>query len=451
MDCTSLESFRSTRYQTCFTRAADALFDLADALLTDTQARSFVELSQAASFQRAWPSLYEALDDGRIERAALIHLFAAQLPDALVGSRLVLGVDVSSILRPDAHTSADRTLVHRSNLPSDATPVGPGWQFSTVVVLPDPVSSATSILDNRRVPSTETATTIGVAHLMDVLPLLQARGVPLLTVLDRGYRTAPWVQASHHLPTDQLIRARGDRVLYRPPPVRRPHQRGRPALDGPRFQGTDATTHGTPDADWHGTDAAGHPIQVTAWKNLHLQDVRQVPITVIRIIRTRARGTKRAPRTSWFWWLGGALPPLAAIPGLYARRFGQEHGYRFAKQDLLWATPKVRTPEPFERWTDIVSCVQNQLILARPVVDAVRRPWERSTRAATPRHVRRAMSRIIGRLGTPARPPQRRGNAPGRSLGTPIKRATRHPVIRKDQKTKDSIPNTTAKQDIQRE
>jgi hypothetical protein len=29
---------------------------------------------------------------------------------------------------------------------------------------------------------------------------------------------------------------------------------------------------------------------------------------------------------------------------LYARRFGQEHGYRFDKQDLLWAAPRVRTP-----------------------------------------------------------------------------------------------------------
>lgn len=99
--------------------------------------------------------------------------------------------------------------MHRSNLPKDATPVGPGWPFATVVVLPDPVSSATYILDNRRVPSTETATTTGVAQLTDVLPLLHARGVSILTVRDRGYGNAPWVQASHHLPTDQLIRARG--------------------------------------------------------------------------------------------------------------------------------------------------------------------------------------------------------------------------------------------------
>ena len=35
----------------CFTRGADARFDLIDALLTDPSARSFVERSQAASFQ----------------------------------------------------------------------------------------------------------------------------------------------------------------------------------------------------------------------------------------------------------------------------------------------------------------------------------------------------------------------------------------------------------------
>ncbi len=451
MDSTILAAFRHTLYATCFTRARDALMDVADALLTDTQAHSFIELSQAASFQRAWPSLYEALDDGRIDRPALIRLFAEHLPAAMVGERLVLGVDVSSILRPDAHTSADRTLVHRSNLPKDATPVGPGWQFSTVVVLPDPVSCATYILDNRRVPSTETATTTGVAQLTDVLPLLHARGVSILTVLDRGYSNAPWVQVSHHLPTDQLIRARADRVLYHPPPPPRPHQAGRPPLDGRRFKGTDPTTHGTPDADWSGTDAHGQPVQVTVWGNLHLQDVRQVPITVIRIIRSRARGTKRDPRVAWFWWIGGPLPPLAVIPGLYARRFGQEHGYRFDKQELLWATPKLRGPEQFERWTDVVSIVHNQLVLARPVAEAVRRPWECATRPATPRQVRRAMGRIIGQVGTPARPPQRRGNAPGRAAGTPVTRATRHPVIRKGTKTKASTKKTPSKQVVQRE
>jgi hypothetical protein len=73
MDYTILHWFRHELYQ-CFTRAADALFDLCDALLTDSSARSLVELSQAACFQRAWPGLYQALQDGRIDHTALLRL-----------------------------------------------------------------------------------------------------------------------------------------------------------------------------------------------------------------------------------------------------------------------------------------------------------------------------------------------------------------------------------------
>lgn len=161
------------------------MFDLCDALLTDPSARSFVELSQAASFQRAWPSLSEALEDGQIDRAALLRLFVAALPQQLIGTRLLLGLDTSSILRPHAQTSQDRTLVYRPNLPKDATPVGPGWCFSTLVVLPEPVSSWTYVLSNRRVPSSETADTIGVEQVRASLPLLAPRCSHPLLVLDR--------------------------------------------------------------------------------------------------------------------------------------------------------------------------------------------------------------------------------------------------------------------------
>src|SRR5206468_1908309 len=151
------------------------------------------------------------------------------------------------------------------------------------------------------------------------------------------------------LPLAQLIRARCDQVLYRPAPPRT-GKPGAPRKDGDRFQGRDPTTHGVPDADWSGQDAHGQVVQVTCWSGLHLRKARQVPITVVRMIRTRARGTKRDPRESWFWWLGEPLPALVEVAGLYPRRYGQEHGYRFDKQDLLWATPRVRTPaQPLEQ------------------------------------------------------------------------------------------------------
>ncbi len=429
MDYTILQWFRHELYH-CFTRAADALFDLSDALLTDLSARSFVELSQAASFQRAWPSLYEALEDGRIDRTALRRLFVTALPQRMGGTRLLLGLDTSSILRPAAVTSADRTLVYRPNLPSDATPVGPGWCFSSLVVLPNPVSSWTYVLDNQRVPSTATADTIGVQQLRVILPWLCARfGRPILA-LDRHYSSAPWVLATVDLPCDQLIRARRDRVLYRPPPPRS-GKRGAPRKDGDRFQGSAPATHGPPSDDWTGVDAQGRPVQLTVWGDLHLRQARMVPITAVRIIRERARNTKRDPRESWFWWLGGPLPPLAELAQLYPRRFGQEHGYRFDKQDLLWAAPRLRTPAQMERWTDLVAAVRNQLVLARPHAEALRQPWEARVRPATPRQVRRAMGRIIAQVGTPARRPQPRGKAPGRAVGAVVKRAERYAVVRK--------------------
>ena len=286
-------------------------------------------------------------------------------------------------------------------------------------------------------PSTGTATTTGVAQLQAVLPKLRTGADRPVLLLDRGYSNAPWVRASASLPTDQLIRARADQLLYRPAPAPT-GTRGAPRKDGARFQGSELTTHGPPDADWIGLDAKAQSVQVSCWSGLHLRKARAVSITTVRIIRSGARRTKRDPREAWFWWLGGVLPPLEELAGLYPRRFGQEHGYRFDKQDLLWAAPRVRTPEQMERWNDLVAVVHNAVVLARPQVDAERRPWEARTRPPTPRQVRRAMGRIIAEVGAPARSPQPRGKAPGRTRGATVKPAERHAVVRK------SPPKATA-------
>ena len=48
----------------------------------------------------------------------------------------MLQVDASSILRLDARTSPDHTLVHVADVPRG--PVRPGWQFSAVALLAQP-------------------------------------------------------------------------------------------------------------------------------------------------------------------------------------------------------------------------------------------------------------------------------------------------------------------------
>jgi hypothetical protein len=66
MDLTTMREIRQQIWQ-CFSRSADALFELADALTSDVTARSLPELSLSPSFRRRWGSVYEALADGRIE------------------------------------------------------------------------------------------------------------------------------------------------------------------------------------------------------------------------------------------------------------------------------------------------------------------------------------------------------------------------------------------------
>ena len=115
MNCTRLKHIRQHIYES-FDRGADALFNLADALLCESQARSLPELSLSPFFERQWPSVYEALEDGRINveqvRAMWVSvLLAERAEDELIW----IAVDGTNIARPTARTSADRTIIHVPN------------------------------------------------------------------------------------------------------------------------------------------------------------------------------------------------------------------------------------------------------------------------------------------------------------------------------------------------
>ena len=68
-----LAAFRQGAYA-CFTKAADVLFELLDALLLMPHLASFPELSCAPVFRRQWPSLYEGLQDGQVDPTMLLAL-----------------------------------------------------------------------------------------------------------------------------------------------------------------------------------------------------------------------------------------------------------------------------------------------------------------------------------------------------------------------------------------
>ena len=269
-------------------------------------------------------------------------------------------------------------------------------------------------------------------QLESVLPLLPTRSSPVrpLLLADGYYGSQTFLRQTQELACDKLLRLAKNRVLYRPAPPKT-GKRGAPRKDGARFACGQLQTHGCPDQQWSGMDQDKQRLEVACWQNLHFKEVRDVTVWVLRVTRPLAAGSKRDPHLSWFVFCGQVLPPLSEIASLYRRRYSLEHSYRVDKQDLLWATPRLRTPEAFEHWTNLVSSVRNQLFLARPLVAAARQPWESRSRAVTPQQVRRAAGQILVMLGTPARVPQVRGKCLGRRTGAVIKKAPRYPVVYK--------------------
>jgi hypothetical protein len=301
--------------------------------------------------------------------------------------------------------------------------------FSTVVLIPDQTSSWAPILDQQRITSEQTAIGVAIEQLKALKPHFGTRRVIILA--DRWYGTAAFLRACHDLGYSVLVRLKSNRRLYRAP--RRRYQKGRPPLDGALLQGKRPETHGQADEVCDEGDQTERSTSISRWNHLHFKEDRELEVSVIRVEREAAKGRKRDPRVSWFIMLDDAIP-LPLVAKQYARRFSQEHGYRFVKQDLLWARAHIRTPAQMLLWSWVVALAMDQLYLARDLGQEMRQPWEPKTRPVTPRQVRRVMPEILLQVGTPARPCQPRGKSPGRAKGFHPKRATRYPFIRKTSK-----------------
>ena len=87
-----------------------------------------------------WPTAQ--VEIGRLRRA----LASLPLPRAGDG-RIVLAVDVSPWLRPDAPTSADRLFCHVYGRGRDQSQLIPGWPYSFVAALEPGRTSWTALLD----------------------------------------------------------------------------------------------------------------------------------------------------------------------------------------------------------------------------------------------------------------------------------------------------------------
>jgi len=122
----ALRTFRRSLYE-CFHRRADALFELADAILSaDDAAPSPAHLSLQALHRRGWGSLYAALDRGRIDEEALCKLLARHPLAGIEGEPFVYAVDTSAWDRCDAECSP--LLKATTTIRRGTPPASPSWQ-----------------------------------------------------------------------------------------------------------------------------------------------------------------------------------------------------------------------------------------------------------------------------------------------------------------------------------
>jgi hypothetical protein len=443
-----LAAFRGELYR-CFTARADALFELAEAVLcADGPVKTLVGLSLAPEHRRGHGALYDALNAGRIDVARLRWSLAAVPLPAWPDGQIRLAVDVSNWLRPDAETSPERMFCHTYARGKGTAQMIPGWPYSVVAGLERGRTSWTAVLDAVRLGPDDDLTEVTAAQVREVVARLAAAGQwregdpVILIVFDAGYDITRLAFLLAGLPVELAGRLRSDRVLYFPaPPARRDGRPGRRPRHGGEFRLADpaawpspAVTTITPTGRY-GTAAA------RSWQQLHTKlehrgswarhhgELPVVEGTLIQLAVDHLPGD-RNPKPIWLWSSATCADPgqVNRCWQAFLRRFDLEHTFRLFKQVLGWTAPKIRNPAAADRWTWLIIAAYAQLRLARPLAADLRRPWERPAPPGrlTPARVRRGFRRLRATTAQPASAPKPSRPGPGRPPGS----KNRHPTTR---------------------
>jgi DDE superfamily endonuclease len=438
------------QFYACLTARADALFELTEAVLcADGPVTSLVALTLVAEHRRGHGAMYDALNAGRVEPARLRRALASlPLPRAADG-RIVLAVDVSPWLRPDAPTSGERLFCHVYGRAHNNAQLIPGWPYSFVAALESGRSSWTAVLDAVRLGPVDDATAVTAAQLRGVIEQLISAGhwqpgdPDIVVVADSGYDITRLAHVLADLPVELVGRLRSDRVLRLPKPVRAAGTTGRPPRHGPEIALDKPGTWPAPQHTTSTNTSRYGTAVATSWDRVHprlthrgcwLGHEGDLPIiegTLIRLQVDHLPGD-RDPKPVWLWTsaIGAAPADVDRWWQAFLRRFDLEHTFRLFKQTLGWTTPKIRTSAAADRWTWLIIAAHTQLRLARPLVADLRRPWERPALPArlTPARVRRGFRNIRPSTPLPARAPKPSRPGPGRPPGS----HNRHPATNHD-------------------
>jgi hypothetical protein len=415
-----LIQFRQAAYR-LLGNARDAQFELSDAVIQMRQVQSFAELSCAPAFRRKWPSVYEALQDGRPDRWGLMRLYLEQLdrqkPVLLVG-------DHTAWERLWAETLAQRSYQHQPTPIPGRRPITIGHGYSTLAIIPEQQSSWALPLVHERITNQKPVEKAS----QQLHQVCQHLGVRPLSLWDSEYGCAAFLRATADIPADKLIRLRTNLCLEG---ATLPHEgRGPRPKHGVKFKFKDPSTWWPPDQVAATQDPQFGPLRVRIWNGLRFKQALDCRMTVAQVERLWASGTRRKPRTLWFAWVG--QPPPESWWSQYTQRYPIDHWYRFAKGRLHWTLPMLATPEQGQHWSDLMPFITWELWLARGWVQDCPLPWQKPLANLSPGRVCQSMQNILAAIGTPTHACKSRGFSPGWPAGRSRTQRTHHDLVRSE-------------------
>jgi hypothetical protein len=191
------------------------MFELLDAVVLLGPVRSFPWLSLSPTCQRKWPSLYQAVEEGRMDEAWLRTFLAQQVPAE--GIRY-WALDCTNWLRTHARTLPDRQYVYRPTPLASRGTVDIGYSYSLLDWVPEDDRSWAMSVDVVRVPSTKREWQVGIEQVQRLSEARQAYELVLdIVTADAKYGNHKFLRPLRGQRCGVVVAMRRDRVLYRAP------------------------------------------------------------------------------------------------------------------------------------------------------------------------------------------------------------------------------------------
>lgn len=406
--------------------------DLLDALTTANAVTSPVALSESPLFRRGFASVYDVLEEGELPEEALREIFQQSQPtscEAIAGYELY-AVDCTPNPRPEAETLPER--IHLKSQTEQVAQVGE--KFSWLARLVKTGSSWVAPQDIQRVRITLTDSQVAVEQ---VKRLDKQSDRLKVVVADSLYGNHYFLAVFTVVTTVvALVRLRSNLRLYENPMPKPPKSKGRPRVHGPVFKLTAPSRL----ADRALTTAlAGQKVRLSAWHNLHLRKLPQLPGLVLRVEFLKADDTPRYKTPMYLFWTGPLTVPLEQLCRMYLWRFAIEHAFRFLKQRLGLNSAQSTNPQAISHWQWLVALAYWQLTLMESQMADHRPAWySRATPdqswSKSPGLVQRGALAFLCGLGTPAAPPRPAGKGTGRVKGYRPQPKKQFPVVYKSPK-----------------